>query len=303
MIKNFNEERAMNPTKYDIFLKVWQTKSFTKAAEYYHYTQSAVSQIIHSMEQETGVTLFHRTTNGIILSYEGELLLPSIQEIALAHTHFEEQIGAIHNNQHGLVRIGGYISMSCFWIPALVDSFNKLYPNISFEFYQEDDLRLLEWLKNGVIDFAFICDPHKREFNFYKLFEDPFVLVLPENYPLEEKEIYYLGDFKEENFICIDVGYSKYLKKMFKSAGFSPVVKYQPIEDASTMAFVERGFGIALMPRFVISRSPYRIKYIEPAESVTRHIGITSRKKDMLSWSQKTFLQYAKKFTPPDLLL
>ncbi len=42
----------MNPSKYEIFLKAVETKSFTKTADYFQYTQSAISQTIKSMERD-----------------------------------------------------------------------------------------------------------------------------------------------------------------------------------------------------------------------------------------------------------
>ena len=42
----------MNISKYDILLKAIELGSLTKAADYYGYTQSAVSQVIHSLEND-----------------------------------------------------------------------------------------------------------------------------------------------------------------------------------------------------------------------------------------------------------
>ncbi len=286
----------MNPTKYDIFLKVYQTKSFTKTAEYYQYTQSAISQMIRSLETEMDTTLFHRTTEGVILTFEGKRLLPVIQEIALAHEHLEEVLGTLHNNRIGRVRIGAYISLSCFWLPLCIKSFNDLYPNISFELYQEDDAQILEWLRKGNIDFAFICDPHKREFCFHQLFEDPFLLALPIDYPLNEQEEYSLKEFADCNFISLDVGYSDYIKQMFRSASINPAIKYRTIDDSGTLALVEQGFGVSLLPAFVAHRLLYRVQFVHPKESVSRKVGVLFRKKDHLTWAQKKFLQYVKTF-------
>lgn len=286
----------MNTTKYDIFLKVLQTKSFTKTAEYFQYTQSAISQTIRSLENEMGVTLFHRTTDGVILTFEGQELLPAIQEIVRAHEHLEEALGTLHNNHMGRVRVGAYISLSCFWLPTCIKMFNELYPNISFELYQEDDLQILEWLRKGTIDFGFICDPHKREFHFLELFEDPFLLALPMEHLIEEKPTYSLKEFADNDFISLDIGYSKYIKEMFDTAGINPPIKYRTIDDASTIALVEKGFGVSLLPAFVTCRCPYEIQLVHPEESCSRHVGIVSRKKDHLSWSQKMFYEFAKDF-------
>ena len=46
--------------RYEIFLKVCETGSFSKAAEALNYTQSGISQMMAGLEEELGVQLFAR---------------------------------------------------------------------------------------------------------------------------------------------------------------------------------------------------------------------------------------------------
>ena len=64
--------------RYRAFLKVVETGSYTKAAEILGYTQPALSQMITSLEKETGITLLYRSRYGIRLTPEGERLFPTI---------------------------------------------------------------------------------------------------------------------------------------------------------------------------------------------------------------------------------
>lgn len=287
----------MNPSKFEIFLKVEETKNFTRTAEYYQYTQSAISQTIKSLENEMGVTLFHRTTTGLLLTDEGKYLLPAILKIARGHQDLEERLSELKNNHSGRIRLGGYISMSCHWLPVCVKEFKKLYPNVTFEMYQEDDAKLLDWLKKGTIDMAFICNPKKREFAYQELFKDPFLVILPPDYPVDPKKIYSLRDFKNESFIFLEVGYVEYLNQMFKEAGYKPVVKYRTIDDFTTLSMVEQGFGISILPKLSTYRSPFPVQTVYPEEACSRYPGIVTRKNDHYSWAQKKFMQFAKNFT------
>ena len=45
--------------RYEIFLKVCETGSFSKAAEALNYTQSGISQMMAGLEEELGVQLHH----------------------------------------------------------------------------------------------------------------------------------------------------------------------------------------------------------------------------------------------------
>ena len=63
------EEEEM--TRYDAFIKVIETGSFSKAAKELGYTQSAVSQMVHSLEEELCTTLISRSRKGISLTPDG----------------------------------------------------------------------------------------------------------------------------------------------------------------------------------------------------------------------------------------
>ena len=72
-------------TSYEAFVRVTETGSFTKAAKSMGYTQSAVSQMIKSLEEELDTTLIRRSKRGIELSPDGEEFLPYIKNIYNAH--------------------------------------------------------------------------------------------------------------------------------------------------------------------------------------------------------------------------
>ena len=57
--------------RYEIFLKVCETGSFSKAAEALNYTQSGISQMMAGLEEELGVQLFARINRGVTLTDNG----------------------------------------------------------------------------------------------------------------------------------------------------------------------------------------------------------------------------------------
>ena len=68
--------------RYEIFLKVCETGSFSKAADALNYTQSGISQMMAGLEEELGVQLFARINRGVTLTDNGARLLPYIREMA-----------------------------------------------------------------------------------------------------------------------------------------------------------------------------------------------------------------------------
>ena len=63
------------------FVAVAQEQSITRAAGRMHLTASALSMLVSSLEAELAVRLFERTTRRVVLTEEGQALLPSVQMV------------------------------------------------------------------------------------------------------------------------------------------------------------------------------------------------------------------------------
>lgn len=78
--------------RYDVFLKVCETGSFSKAADALDYTQSGISQMMAGLE----VQLFARAKKGVALTDNGIRLLPYIRDMV---NQKEKLMQAAFNNQ------------------------------------------------------------------------------------------------------------------------------------------------------------------------------------------------------------
>ena len=82
----------MELRKWNVFLAVVDSGSFTKAGEGLGYTQSGITQMMKSLEQEVGFPLFHKGHHGVSLTKEGEALLPSIRNLFSANETLNQEI-------------------------------------------------------------------------------------------------------------------------------------------------------------------------------------------------------------------
>ena len=74
--------------RYIAFQKIIELGSFTKAADALGYTQSSVSQMIASLENELSLKLLTRSRTGVRLTTDGAELYPFIERsiICLLYT-------------------------------------------------------------------------------------------------------------------------------------------------------------------------------------------------------------------------
>ena len=122
---------ALSSHQLDAFLAVAKHKSFSRAAERLHLTQSALSQRIMNLEAELGSALLVREPAGLRLTELGQRLL----RYGLAKTALEEEFlaGASAAGQGGVLRVGGFSTVtSSVLLPALAGVRRK-FPSCQFE--------------------------------------------------------------------------------------------------------------------------------------------------------------------------
>ena len=100
--------------RYIAFLKAFERNSFSDAARDLGYTQSAVSQMIKSLEAELGVTLLVRSRSGVTLTYEGRHLLPYIRDTVNAYRMLQSQAAGFSGLEQGTIRLGTFTSVSSY---------------------------------------------------------------------------------------------------------------------------------------------------------------------------------------------
>lgn len=286
----------MNITKYEVIEKIAETGSISRTAEYFQYTQSAVSQTVKNLEKEFGINLFRRTNSGFLLTHEGAKVMECIREINAGHRKLRECVGSFQNLLDGDIRLGSYISIASHILPDLIKKFNELYPHIRFDLYQEADVMLTEKLQENYLDAVFYCNPHKRDLQYQKIWRDPFVVALPENHFLSNRDSIDLKELADESFIELQVGFGVYYQKMFSEAGFSPKIKFRMTEELSILAMVEKGHGVAVLPWLTTFRNPYKVKTILIEPCYYRELGLVTSKNTHLSWAVKQFISFVAEY-------
>lgn len=115
----------MNIRKYEAYVRAVELGSLSKAAEQLGYTQSGMSHMMQSLEEEVGFPLMVRTSTGILPNSEGELLLPIIRQLLNTNESLEQHIAKIKGADTGRIRIAAYPSVATYWLPGNHPRFPK----------------------------------------------------------------------------------------------------------------------------------------------------------------------------------
>ncbi|MCG7334592.1 LysR family transcriptional regulator [Sporosarcina sp. ACRSM] len=280
----------MNP--YEAFIKIIETGSFTKAAEELGFTQSAISQMVHSLEKELSTTLILRSRKGVTLTPDGEEFLPYIRNIRNSHRELIEKHNEMQGLQRGLIRIGTFSSVSCNWLPGLMKDFKEQYPNVEFELHQGEYTTISNWIKEGRVDFGFVNPTAVSNLNTILLQEDEMLAVLPTDHPLATHHTVSLEDLTNDPYILLDEGELNEPLSIFQQNNLEPNIQYRVHDDYSIMAMIEQGLGISILSKLVLNRCPYPIVTKPIAPSVFRKISLAYKDKKVLPIASRYFIDF-----------
>ena len=139
------------------FVTVADTGSFTRAGVRLGRSQPAISLQIRRLEDQLGVELFNRNARDVMLTAEGQALLPSAH--ALLRLNDDIVAGLREGDVEGEVRFGAPEDIATTFLPRILGDFARTHPKVSLAVTCDYTANLLDQLSKGVLDLALI----KRE--------------------------------------------------------------------------------------------------------------------------------------------
>lgn len=82
----------------------------------------------------------------MVLTADGRAVLPKIEKLCAAHHSLMQTVEGLKDMDSGLVKIATFSSVSAQWLPRILKSFGKVYPNIEFEVVTGDFYDQIEGL-------------------------------------------------------------------------------------------------------------------------------------------------------------
>lgn len=191
-----------------IFVKLAENLSFTQTAMRMNISQSACSQIINSIESETGLTLFIRTNRSVRLTTEGKAFYEKIKPIINSYYKSITDAKAVEARGEKSLTIG--YSGTPFEeanIPSIIRKFKREYPNINvfLEIHGHDGLK--SRLSSNDIDVIWTMKDiinGQKNVKFTLLNKGYYVIAVPKGYPITLKKKYRYEDLNYSKIIFTD---------------------------------------------------------------------------------------------------
>ncbi len=128
----------LNWDRVRVFLAVAEAGSFTRAAERLGLSQSAISRQMGALEEDLGVTLFHRHARGLVLTEQGELLLKTAREMAERMARAQAALSESRDRPAGHLRVNTTVGLGTVWLASHLAEFCERYPDITLSLVVTD---------------------------------------------------------------------------------------------------------------------------------------------------------------------
>jgi DNA-binding transcriptional LysR family regulator len=267
-----------------------------KAAERVYRTQPAVSMALRKLEDELGSPLFDRSNRGAyILTPAGELLYASAKRILRMR---DEAVAEIHDLQQlhiGRIRIGANESTSNYLIPKFIRAFREKFPGIMVDAYRQNSARLIQDIKDGSVDVAFVSvPPEDKQIDALPVKDDELVLIVNPKHRFAGTSGVHIRDLGTETFIAHNVRSRSRDKVVdaFRQAE-TPLRISMEISTLDTIKrLVAMNLGLAFVPRMCVEEELARgdVVSIEVTGfSYRRTVWLAHRRSEALSNAAREF--------------
>jgi DNA-binding transcriptional LysR family regulator len=191
----------MIDTKLETLIMVYETNSFTKAAELLSLTQPAVSQHIRQLERELGATLFLRGDGSLKLTEEGAIAVKYAKRIKSLYQNMEQ---ALSDESRHITRLSVGITHTAESniMVEILARYSNSHPGCRITIISDGINNLYHKLKTYEIDLAIIEGKIVDDnYNSVMLDTDSLILAVSPDNPLSKKSIVTLDELKKEKLI------------------------------------------------------------------------------------------------------
>jgi len=245
----------MDLRRLEIFAKVAELGSFSRAAEALFLTQPTISEHVRALEDELGVQLLDRLGRGATPTRAGQLLLGYARRMLTLSREAHQALERFQGRMSGELVVGGSTIPGEYVLPALVGQFKAKYPDISISLLIGSTRQVSDWLDEGRVEVGVVgARPAARTLAARELMADELVVVVAATHPWARRGTITLADLQTAPMVVRERGSGSRdaVEHALHEAGIAPATLRVVGEMGSTQAVkqaVRAGVGIALISR------------------------------------------------------
>lgn len=286
----------MNIRKYEAFVRAVELGSLSKAAEELGYTQSGISHMMQSLEEEVGFSLMVRTSSGIQPNSEGQLLLPVIRQLLSANETLEQYIAKIKGADTGRIRIAAYPSVATYWLPEIIRDFQKDYPHVEIQIIEMGSGAIEEIMENRQAELCIYAGGEGKGFEWVPLCRDRMLALVPPGHPLAAGTAVRLGDLAAEEFIMPMPDYDGEVRFILDKLERRPHILFSACSDYAIINMVTEGLGVSILSELLLRNYSHHAVALPMDPPQERTLGMGVPQVRTASPVTRNFMRYVRRY-------
>jgi LysR family hydrogen peroxide-inducible transcriptional activator len=226
-------------------------KHFGRAADACFVSQPTLSTQIRKLEDELGVALVERAPRKVMLTPAGREIVDRARRIVAEVEQMREAARRSRDPEAGTVRLAMFPTLGPYLLPHVVPQIRKRFPRLELLLIEEKSPEILERLRSGKIDAGLLALPiHDDQLHVEYLFEEPFVLAVPEGHPLAERGSLTMDELSHERLLLLEDGHClrDQALDVCQLAGANEMSGFQATSLETLRQMVAANVGLTLLP-------------------------------------------------------
>lgn len=239
----------------ETFCVVAETLNFSHAGQHLHLAQSTVTNHIQALENELGVQLFNRLPRQVTLTSQGQTLLTYVRHLLDLEYEMKSVVSG-EEEPGGKLTIGASETVLTYRLPPLFCAYKERYPSVELRLRPFAYDELLDRLRQGQIDVAFIFDQpiQSQSLHIRQLREEPLVLVASPHHALTRCGAVTPRDLEGEPilFTELNCAYRPLFEHALAVGGMRPNTNLEFKSLEAIKQCVMTGLGVTLLPEVAV---------------------------------------------------
>lgn len=231
---------------WEILKTISEKLSLTKTAEKLYTSQPSLTYRLNKLEEELGVNILIRHSNGVILSKEGEYLVEYSKKMLIEYENMKKNILNLKNDN--FINIGISTTVAKYKLAPILSDFNKEYPEIKINLKTGTSSSELPFLlKDNQIDIALLRGENSWNDLKYIIHSEPYGIIT--NFPFDIEKLYTLPYIQHDtkNVVKSKIFLEEWAKINLKKGKQFEIIKVDSIE--ASLEMVKNGIGWTVLPK------------------------------------------------------
>ncbi|MBN3820799.1 LysR family transcriptional regulator [Paraburkholderia sp. Se-20369] len=235
----------------NLFTHIAEASSLTRGAERAHLSVPAASMRIKNLEEQVGVKLLSRTSQGVKVTPPGETLLAHARRVLRQLEQLSGDLQEYASGVKGHVRVFANTTAMSEFLPAVLRSYLVNHPDVTIDMQERLSPDIVRAVQEGVVDIGIVAGNVRTEgLQAMPYRRDRLVLAVALSHPLASRKSTPFVDTLEYDFVGLPEASAihNFLKRAAADVQRTLRWRIQVSNFETACRMIEANVGVGVLP-------------------------------------------------------